>query len=209
MRNLCSPGFLYAFPGITGSVASINSTGPYFVPTPDCEQAERQGFQMRKFKTPEEKRTNYIYYPLQGTRGVIKIGMVDEEKRPVTAEMIVELHSFDDTEIDGNRRALYHAPVRFQGYADVDDFNKYLACPDENPLEKLMLSVEEQKQANLLERLMAAYETLPEKQQTTIYKKFWLNQSNTQIANDEGVSEAAIRNRLKRIYASLARKISV
>ena len=208
MRNLCSPGFLYAFPGITGSVASINSTGPYFVPMPDCEQAERQGFQMRKFKTPEEKRNNYIYYTAVG-KIVIEPGMVDSENCTVPAEWITLLHTMDDEEYNAERRELYHTPVRFQEYEDVDDHNQYLSCPDADPQVILMNSNEEQKQAVLEARLWAAIEKLTEKQQITVYKKFWCGLSNVQIGKDEGVSEAAIRNCLKKSLASLNKKMSV
>ena len=38
-------------------------------------------------------------------------------------------------------------------------------------------------------------------------KKFYKNMTNVQIAAEENVSEAAIRNRLTKIYATLKKKI--
>lgn len=45
---------------------------------------------MRKFKTSEDNRTNYIYYTAEGKKLVIKPGMVSDDGKAVTGEMIVK-----------------------------------------------------------------------------------------------------------------------
>ena len=102
--------------------------------------------------------------------------------------------------------------MHYQAYADgegkdADDRNGYLADADADPLEQMLSSIEEQEHSEMLDRLKAALPTLTDLQKSTIYKKFWLNQTNVQIAEEEGITEAAVRNRLKKIYASLVKKI--
>ena len=167
---------------------------------------------MRKFKTAEKNRTNYVYYPAEGKAIIIKPGMVGNDKKPASEEMITLLHNWDDDQVDADRRELYHCPVHYQAYADgeskdADDRNSYLADADADPLEQVLSSIEEQEHSEMLDRLKAVLPTLTDLQKSTIYKKFWLNQTNVQIAAEEGITEAAVRNRLKKIYASLAKKI--
>lgn len=167
---------------------------------------------MRKFKTAEKNRTNYVYYPAEGKAIAIKPGMVGDDGKPVTEEMITLLHTWDDDRVDADRRELYHCPVHYQAYSDgegedADDRNGYLANADADPLEQMLSSIEKQAHSEMLDRLQAAISNLTDLQKSTIYRKFWLKQSNVQIAAEEGITEAAVRNRLKKIYASLSKKI--
>ena len=167
---------------------------------------------MRKFKTAEENRTNYIYYPAEGKAITIKPGQVGDDGKPASEEIITLLHTWDDDQVDADRRELYHCPVHYQAYADgegkdADDRNGYLASEEADPLEQMLSSIEEQEHSEMLDRLKATLPTLTDLQKATIYKKFWLNQTNVQIAEEEGITEAAVRNRLKKIYASLSKKI--
>ena len=66
---------------------------------------------MRKFKTSEDNRTNYIYYTAEGKKLVIKPGMVGDDGKAVTGEMITILHEMDDEQVDADRREEYHCPV--------------------------------------------------------------------------------------------------
>ena len=68
-------------------------------------------------------------------------------------------------------------------------------------------SIRQQEHSDKLDRLKATLSTLTDLQRDTIYKKFYRNMSNVDIAAEEGVSETAIRNRLKKIYAQLGKKI--
>ena len=74
-------------------------------------------------------------------------------------------------------------------------------------MEQMIASIDAQAHEDRLDKLKTALAALTDLQKATIYKKFYQNMSNTDIAAEEGVSEAAIRNRLKKIYANLAKKI--
>lgn len=50
---------------------------------------------MRKFKTAEKNRTNYIYYTAEGKPIVITPGMVGEDGKAVTESLITMLHDWD------------------------------------------------------------------------------------------------------------------
>lgn len=167
---------------------------------------------MRKFKTPENSRTNYIYYTADGKKITISPGMVDDQGQELTEEMITILHDLDDDEVDANRREEYHCPVHYQAYKDgngeeSDDRNDYLADVRSDPLELILESIQEQEHNDRLDRLKNAMADLSDSQKTTIEKKFYRKMTNVAIADEEGVTEAAIRNRLKKIFASLAKKI--
>lgn len=167
---------------------------------------------MRKFKTAEKNRTNYVYYTAEGKAITIKPRQIGSDSKPASEEMITLLHTWDDDQVDADRREAYHCPVHYQAYADgegkdADDRNGYLASTGADPLEQMLSSIEKQERSEMLDRLKVALPTLTDLQKSTIYKKFWLNQTNVQIAAEEGITEAAVRNRLKKIYASLAKKI--
>lgn len=188
-------------------VGTSHSIGLFCIP-PYLLTAERTGnFMTRKFKTAEKNRVNYVYYTADGKKIVINPGEND-----VTEEMITLLHTYDDEEVDADRREDYHAPVRFEGYSDdegseLESRNSYLADTSADPLEKLMDAIKEEELETKIDNLKTALSTLTEKQQETIYKKFFRNMTNTAIALEEEVSETAIRNRLAKIYKNLEKKI--
>ncbi|MCW6666242.1 hypothetical protein NHG34_01570 [Aerococcaceae bacterium NML190938] len=70
----------------------------------------------------------------------------------------------------------------------------------------MLTSIDEQEHSEKIERLKVALSTLTDLQKETVYKKFYLKMTNVDIAAEEGVSETAIRNRLKKIYANLSKK---
>ena len=162
---------------------------------------------MRKFKTAADNRTNYIYYFDDGSKCVITPGENGEN-----TTIIAQLHAMDDEQLDADRREEYHCPVHYQAYSDgegedADDRNPYLCDTAADPLEQMLASIKENEHLERLERLKVALATLTDLQRDTVYKKFYLKMSNVDIAAGEGVSEAAIRNRLKKIFANLAKKI--
>ena len=162
---------------------------------------------MRKFKAAEENRTNYIYYFNDGSKCIITPGEDGEN-----TTIIAQLHAMDDEQLDADRREKYHCPVHYQAYSDsegddADDSNPYLCDTAADPLEQMLASINEQEHSEKLDRLKTALTTLTDLQRDTIYKKFYRNMSNVDIAAEEGVSETAIRNRLKKIFATLAKKI--
>ncbi|MBC3804272.1 sigma-70 family RNA polymerase sigma factor [Acetobacterium fimetarium] len=162
---------------------------------------------MRKYKTTEKNRTSYTYFSIDGSK--IKI-MSDEEG--VSNTVIAALHAFDDQEVDAKRREDYHAPVHLESYqtasdADASDRNPYLIDPEPNPLECLIASLDADAHADRLARLRAATDSLPPQQKALIQKVFDQGRTYVDIAAEEGVTEAAIRNRLKKIFNKLRKKI--
>ena len=120
---------------------------------------------MRKFKTSEDNRTNHIYYTAEGKKLVIKPGMVGNNGKAITEEMITILHKMDDEQVDADRREEYHCPVHYQAYSDgegedADDRNPYLCDTAADPLEQMLASINEQEHSEKLDRLKAALTTL-------------------------------------------------
>ena len=173
---------------------------------------ERQGLYMRKFKTAAKNRTNYIYYTAEGKPIVITPGMVGEDGKAVTESLITMLHDWDDDDVDAERHEEYHCPVHYDGYHDgdgddADDRNPYFEDETYNPLQQILTSIANEERSLQIEKLKVALSQLTDKQKDTVIKKFYRGMTNVQIAAEEGVSEAAIRNRLTKIYATLKKKI--
>jgi len=162
---------------------------------------------MRKFKTTEGNRINYIYYFNDGTSCTITPGENGEN-----ANIISQLHCMDDDELNAQRREDYHCPVHYESYHDgdgndADDRNPFLEDETYSPLQQILTSIAEEEHFTRLTKLKVALSELTDKQKTTVVKKFYKNMANVDIAAEEGVSEAAIRNRLSKIYATLKKKI--
>lgn len=167
---------------------------------------------MRKFKTAEKNRTNYVYYTAEGKLIVITPGMTGADGKAVTENLITMLHDWDDEDVDAERREEYHCPVHYENYHDgdgddADDRNSFLEDETYNPLQQILVSIAEDERSTRMAKLKVALSELTDKQKDTIIKKFYRNMTNVQIAAEEGVSEAAIRNRLSKIYATLKKKI--
>ena len=167
---------------------------------------------MRKFKTAEKNRTNYVYYTAEGKPIVITPGMVGEDGKAVTESLITMLHDWDDEDVNAERREEYHCPVHYENYHDgdgddADDRNPFLEDETYNPLQQILPSIAEDERSTRMAKLKVALSELTDKQKDTVVKKFYRNMTNVQIAAEEGVSEAAIRNRLTKIYATLKKKI--
>lgn len=205
MCNLKYPRFPIRFLGIQGSEAS-KAPALIMFPRPTATRQKGRDF-MRKFKTATDNRTNYIYYLDDGSKCVITPGENGEN-----TTIIAQLHAMDDEQVDADRREEYHCPVHYQAYSDgegedADDRNPYLCDTAADQLEQMLVSINEQEHSEKVDRLKAALTTLTDLQKNTVYKKFYRNMSNVDIAAEEGVSEATIRNRLKKIFANLAKKI--
>lgn len=162
----------------------------------------------RNFKTSQKSRINYIYYTSEGTKIVITPG-----ENGVTEADIELLHTMDDTEVDEQRRYDYRVPAHLDAYHDgendaADDRNKYLADDSVNPEALYITNEEEQVHQAYLDKLAAAMECLLP-QQKELFKKVYLDKrTNTDIAAEEGVTEAAIRNRLKKMQEKLKKYFS-
>lgn len=60
----------------------------------------------------------------------------------------------------------------------------------------------------MLDKLRDAVEALQPQQKDLVYKVFFEGRTCTSIAAEDGVSKAAISNRLKKIYAVLRKKLT-
>lgn len=162
---------------------------------------------MRKFKTPEKNRPSYTYYPAGGMKIEINPG-----EDGVSNVLINTLHEWDDNEVDASRREDYHTPVHLESYQDTSnedaiDRNPYLIDTEPNPVEILIQSIDADEHEDRLAKLRSAIETLLPQQKALIQKVFYEGCTYVDIAAEEGVSEAAIRNRLKKIFNNLSKKI--
>lgn len=161
----------------------------------------------RNFKTSENNRTTYRYYSVDGT----KIEIVPGECG--VSEIDIEiLHSLDDEEVNENRRYEYRVTTHLDAYDDggsfIEDSNKYMRDNDSNPILLLVEKEDKLEYENRLDKLKDGIKSLLPNQQELFKKKFVENRTNTDIALEENVTEAAIRNRLKKIKNKLGKSFA-
>ena len=106
---------------------------------------------MRKFKTADKNRTNYVYYTEEGK----KIVLTPED---VDSTWIALLHDEDDEFVDADRRENYHVPVHYDSYSDGEgedaaDRNDYLKDDSLNPFEQLIQSMDAAEHEDKLQKL--------------------------------------------------------
>ena len=146
---------------------------------------------MRKNKTSSspEVRATYIYYDLSGK----KLLELKPGKDGVTETDITMLHKADDNEFDAQRREDYHIPARYDAYTDEnnDDKNSYISDNSTNP-ESILIRAKYRSDFKLM------WEKLLPNQQELVIKKL-AGRSNTDIAAEDGVTEGAIRDRIRKI----------
>ena len=162
----------------------------------------------RAYKTSQKKRTNYIYYTAEGTKIVITPG-----EDGVTEADIELLHTMDDEEVDEQRRYNYRVTTHLDAYHDgeeeaANDRNKYLADDAGNPEHLIVEAENEVEHQDMLDKLKKAMECLLPQQKDLFNKVYLERRSNTDIAAEEGVTEAAIRNRLKKLHERLRKNLS-
>ena len=152
---------------------------------------------MRQNKTSNKAgaRSTYIYYGADGTKYKLKPG-VDG----VTEMHIAMLHQEDDDDFNGQRREDYHIPVHYQAYEDCEgdsanDRNDYLADISSNPEAALIGAMERAESDGWFNTV---WDRLLPRQKELVLKKL-TGRTNVDIADEEGVSEAAVRNRLRKI----------
>ena len=162
----------------------------------------------RAYKTSQKKRTNYIYYTAEGAKIVITPG-----EDGVTEADIQLLHEMDDAELDEQRRYNYRVTAHLDAYHDGEgddatDRNKYLADNTVNPEQLMIQAEDEAEHQDMLDKLRKAMDCLLP-QQKELFKKVYLEKrTNTEIAAEEGVTEAAIRGRLKKLQERLRKLLS-
>lgn len=150
---------------------------------------------MRNHKTKNKNRSTYMYYFADGSKITLRPG-----ENGVTEAYVARLHNQDDEEYDAQRRENYRVPIHYHAYQDDDgnqmeNCNNYLADNRNNPEESLVESMDRAERSGNFKDVWE--QLLP--QQRDLAKKKLQGHSNVNIAKEEGVSETAIRNRLKKI----------
>ncbi len=158
----------------------------------------------RQYKTGQKNRTTYIYFDADGK----KIIELKPGENGVTEAEIELLHSWDDMEVDEQRRHDYRTTAHLDGYRDGEDEeagdrNGYLTDNTANPEVLLISREDEETYEKMLLRLGEARESLLPQQHALFEQVYIQRRTNTDIAAEEGVTEAAIRNRLKKIHEKL------
>ncbi|MDY0410623.1 sigma-70 family RNA polymerase sigma factor [Paracerasibacillus soli] len=160
--------------------------------------------------TKQAKRTENLIFTISGSK---KIATILPGKNGVTQIDIEILHSEDDQEVDEGRRYDYRIACNLESYVDENgdskaEHNKLLADWDADPFNEILEMENCEEKQKLIEQLHKAMGQLTDKQFRTIQKKFYEQKTNVEIAAEEDVTEAAIRNRLNKIYRRLEKLIS-
>ena len=151
---------------------------------------------MRNYKTSKGNRATYRYYDIDGK---LKCELIPGQDG-VTEVLIQQLHAADDEEFDANRREAYHIPVHYMAYTsgdaeEAEDRNSYLADEAADPSIILEIAF---SRAEFKRKFHERWKRLTKEQQRLVIRKA-NGETNVSIAAEQGVSEAAIRNQLKRI----------
>jgi len=157
----------------------------------------------RQGRTGKNNRTTYVYFDANGRKQI--------ELRPgedgVTEADISMLHEMDDADWLSDRRENHIKPYRYESYRsdgeDADEKNPWLA--DETADPEFML-IEAENDAEHEQRLQIMPEALASllPAQRELYEKVYVHKRKyTEIAAEEGVTETAIRNRLKKMHERL------
>ena len=151
---------------------------------------------MPKFRTPKNNRTTYIYRDAYGN----KIAELRLGENGVTEAYINALHMEDDNEHNAAKKDSYHGLIHYEqingdGEDLPNDRQSDLADYAANPESQFFDALETAERSGAIK---AAWDSLQPQQRDLILKKL-LKRTNVDIADEEGVSETAIRNRLARI----------
>ena len=161
----------------------------------------------RHLKTSKNNRISYIYYTAEGMKITLTPG-----ENGVTESDIELLHTMDDAEVDEQRRFEYHS-AHLDTYRDgenekADDYDKRLADDRFEPGNILLEKEDEREEQTRIDDLRRAMDFL-QPQQLELFRKVYVDKrTNTDIAAEEGVTEAAIRNRMKKIHEKLRKHFS-
>ena len=152
---------------------------------------------MRSYKTSQAKRTSYIYYSANGE----KITITPDDG--VTETHIELLHLLDDSEVNEQRRHYHMVPVHLDNYSADEDHNVYLSDEELNPEAVLLEHESELELQQSLDKLGEVLEDLLPQQKELLIKVYQDGRTCSEIAREEKVTEAAIRNRLKKVHEKI------
>ena len=151
---------------------------------------------MSKFRTPKKDRPTYIYKDAYG-RTVAKLKPGEEG---ITESWIIALHGDDDDVHNAAKRDSYHGVTSLEPEYENDvknspDKHSGLADYSSNP-ETIFFDALEA--AEFSEAFKAVWDGLTDKQRRLVIKKK-RGMSNVKIAEEEGGTPEAVRNRLLKI----------
>ena len=168
----------------------------------------------RMYRTGKNNRGTYKYYGCnRKVVAEIKVGMVGSDGKAVTAEHIALLHEMDDTGVRAKERDEYYPTVSYSTPGKLEsliseDRNGALADWSTDP--QTVLYPEDRPvhpYAHLLAKFPGAVARLQPQQQELIYQYYYEQRTQQAIADDAGVSAAAIRNRLTKVKAQLRKML--
>jgi RNA polymerase sigma factor (sigma-70 family) len=155
-------------------------------------------------KTSKNNRSTYIYYDLSGKKMV----ELHPGEDGVTEADISMLHEMDDADFLSERRENHIKPYRYEAYGSDDDDdavdkNPWLLDECANPETLFIEALENSEYEIRLMKLTEAMAMLLPAQKELFIKVYVERRRYTDIAAEEGVTEAAIRNRIKKLHARL------
>ena len=140
----------------------------------------------KKFKTSKAKRITYIYYAEDGSKTRLMPG-----EDGVTEAIIESLHSFDDDEVDNNRRET-------EKHSSIDGLiekgQEFAATTDVSAI------AEKNEEFSLL---YSAIENLLPQQKELLKKVFFEGKSNVKVASELDITRQALNSRLNKIYEKI------
>lgn len=159
--------------------------------------------------TNKNDNTTYTYKSVDGTTSTIRVG-----ENGVTEDMIILLKAEDHKE---ELQELYQE--RHSSYAFKNAMRRYYQSNsdcDENPIEQIpdlradiekILFSEEAEESELLQRLCQAVEHLTDNQRDLIHELYGMKKKIVEIAQEQNVSPAAIRDRRAKIFRRIEKLI--
>ena len=160
----------------------------------------------RNNKTGRKKRSIYIFHTANDEKLVIK-----PDQDGMSDNYIELLHSLDDEEFLRQRREGRKA-IHFDSFTELaddltDEFNPFLVDIDSDPAKIIIEEEDQEELERLLKKLRRALNVLSDKQIELLVKYYVLSYSQVTLAEEEGVTDAAIRDRLKTIYKKLKKSL--
>ena len=148
---------------------------------------------MSNFRTPKKNRATYIYKDRHGNT----VATLRPGADGVTEAHIAALHAEDDAVHNADKRDSYHGLIHYEGESVGEDDNRSIDLPDNsyNPEKLLIDALDAAEQSSAFK---AEWDALSDRQRELVVKKAH-GRSNVDIADEEGCTEAAIRNRLAKI----------
>ena len=141
---------------------------------------------IKKFKTSNANRTTYIYYSEDGSKTRLMPGIDG-----ITEAIIDSLHSFDDDEVDNNRRETEkHSSID----SLIEQGKEFAATTDVSDV------AEKNEEMTLI---YSAMENLLPQQKELLRKVFFEDKSNVQVAAELGTTRQALNSRLNKVYEKM------